>query len=506
MQANTGGTVESRMGKRRGARRARLAWLLVMLAALGAASTLSAQPPVVAASAVVGPPAREMLRFGQAVAGREGVVAIGAPTEGDVGNEPGAVAMVRVARGARGVVTHAVVGLLRSPMRSPRPVDAVGNHFGAAVALGDGVVAVGADTASVGEVGSEVGSAGAVECFRETAEARRWTHEGTVLAPRPEAGAEFGCAIALARELLVVGARREDSDAAWDAGRVHLYARMGAVGGWEWVQSLDAPAREPSAWFGAAVAADSAWIAIGAPGEAGGAGAVHLFGRATNGRYALLATLRSPRPSAAAWFGAAIALQGSTLVVGEPGCAVEGVRSGAAWLYELALSAREPILLRAPTPSQGMAFGQSVAIDAQRVLVGAPGFDAVDPALPGDPAGGTIEDCGRAFLFERAERGAHGVPSQVLRAPTESPMALCGSSATLLTIPAADARFGVPAAVLGHLYLEEESLAPSPGAAVYELPTARTGPLDGAPPPGAVSSGCTTSPACASTGPPSRTR
>src|SRR5690606_16795290 len=91
--------------------------------------------------------------------------------------------------------------------------------------------------------------------------------------------------------------------------------------------------------FGAAIAEDGEWLAIGAPGDndrAFNGGAVYLFelgGAAPRLRHKLHAD--DPRPQA--WFGAALAIDGERLIVGG---ADELTRSfdtppghGAAWIF-----------------------------------------------------------------------------------------------------------------------------------------------------------------------------
>ena len=101
------------------------------------------------------------------------------------------------------------------------------------------------------------------------------------------------------------------------------------------------------------------------------------------------------------------------------------------------------------------------------ILVGAPGFD--DVVHDGDGGGGggsaTIEDCGRSYLFERSTAQL----SAALVAPASTPMALFAYRVTLTSVPTDSTATKRTIAVSGHLFVEEESFGPSPGAALFLL-------------------------------------
>lgn len=124
--------------------------------------------------------------------------------------------------------------------------------------------------------------------------------------------------------------------------------------------------------FGAAVALAGEWLIVGAPNDdtAGTkAGAVYAFRRDSTG-WAQRDKLISPEPADLDRFGAAIAFDGATLVVGAPGADVEGASGSAfvfdlvdgAWIYATALDAADP----PPTH-----YGRAVAVRGDRVAVGA---------------------------------------------------------------------------------------------------------------------------------------
>lgn len=500
-------------------------------------------------------------RLGETLAADGELLAIASPTDGDDALSAGQVAIVLLrppADGSAGAPgTIAPIALLKSHES--------GDHFGCALAVRrvkeagsaragtSTLVAVGADRAA--------GLTGAVELYwiqtaadaacgdgGDTTTTATTAHVATLLADDPQPGAEFGRALALGGgagepPLLAVGAPRHDLADAFDAGRVHLFrpARSpdGPTDPWFACATIAAPDPESSAWFGSAVALGAeasahTILAVGCPGEGahggasspggrrssvvGGAGAIHLYAVDARGHATWLTRLQSPSPEPHAWFGSALAIDGTALLVGEPRGAHAGLRCGRAWRFDLAALDRPAVPLM-PTqgsdPAElrawlqpGMGFGGAIAARDGVVIVGAPGFDA-PLALDGAAMSGigtrpadrrpppppheraTVEDTGLAFVFERGATS----PDRVLVGPSLLPMSLFGPSAAL--IPRSDGA-GCTAAI-GHLYLEEEAHAPSPGVALFDLPRAIRPEAPQRPPD-------TSGRACASTAPPSRSR
>jgi len=445
--------------------------LLTPVAALACAFELRAEPPMEQPAAWIAPDAG-VLRLGESVSTDGGFVAVGAPTAGDHGNEPGEVRIYRIepdGAGADRVHELARIAGWRA-----------GDHFGGSIAirrLPRGLLlAVGADGAD------------SVELFRADDEGRGWTHAATLSPLHADPGADFGAAIAITPDgcAVIVGARRADIGGSIDEGAAYLFELQAERDDWKQVALLTSPSPRMSGWFGSAVACTGDLIAIGAPGEesggAPGAGAVHLYRRATGIVIATVGSLRSPRPLSASWFGSSIALDASRIVVGEPRARVAGLRSGAAWCWSHGEPLPDATRFEPPHASDGLGFGMTLALGGDWLVVGAPGYDRTDASAP-------VEDCGLAVAFPLMD----DAPPRMLgaRAPLES--SLLGASIAIHS----GARG--PWALAGHLHVEEESTRPSPGVALFALTprcaaAAETDPPD------------TTGQASASTPPPSRRR
>jgi hypothetical protein len=479
---------------------------LALLAA-GEASEIARTPPPLDAALVIGPERPDIRRLGQAVAADGGLLAVAAPTDGDDALSRGFVSIHRMGVHRDGSLA------VRAEQTVVSNAPAPGDHFGASVSViarcadarGADLLAIGADRANAG--GSEAGAmAGAVEIFeRVTDEERPWRPTARLCANAPEPGASFGAAIAFdraQRARIAVGAPRHDAVGAFDAGRVHVFQRTASSTGavdrarWTEVASLSPPTPRMSMWFGAAVALDGEFLAVASPGddvatEAGrdavhAAGAVYLYRQTGGGgadsrpRYRLDRVLTAPVPEPSAWFGLAVALDDGVLAVGVPRArdTSEGAMPiGCVYLFDLDRPDIAPKRIDPPEGPTAHGFGQVLALRDGLLVIGAPSADAFER----DPRPATVEDAGAAWVYSLARGGFDAA----LNAPRPLPSGLFGSSCALGAVPATGlapvASAHTPLtqqaiAIIGHLFVEEESVAPSRGAALFALPTGHTGP------------------------------
>jgi hypothetical protein len=174
----------------------------------------------------------------------------------------------------------------------------------------------------------------------------------------PTDQAKFGDAVAIDGDTIVVGAPNV-GEAPYYRGAAYVQTRGGVL-----VKELNFPSLT-SIDFGDRVAISSDFVAVADSLEGGSAGAVYLYSRANYDA--------DPIPLVAGTtsrFGSGLALEGTTLVVGAHG-------DNKAYIYEYAEGDWVSVGTLAPpapsSPTLSDLFGWAVAISGNRISVGAPG-------------------------------------------------------------------------------------------------------------------------------------
>jgi hypothetical protein len=225
------------------------------------------------------------------------------------------------------------------------------------------------------------------------------TDAGTRLAPNDPGGQDFfGSNVAVQGDLAVVGAFNADNS----LGAAYVYRRESGI----WVQrtKLVAEDRSADSEFGENVKISGDRIAIGAPGDRNGIGAVYIF-RRTGNTWTQEAKLTANDPAENSFFADSIAFNHDMLISGADGASAPGAafagaayvfrRNGASWTQEAKLVANDP--------SVGAAFGLGTAIvDQDTLAIGASGAQA----------------SGAVYLFQR-RRGAWFQQSRLLPSSPE---------------------------------------------------------------------------------------
>lgn len=203
-------------------------------------------------------------------------------------------------------------------------------------------------------------------------------------------------------------------------GRAYVFARNGGV--WIQTQKLQPTPLQNNAFFGVAVAVDGDVIAIGAPGEdvpQSNGGAVYVFER-VGGVWQQVARLVPADVVASAGFGSAVAVRGTTVLIGAPGDSNAGGNfAGAVYVYERVggvWSQQQKIL--SPDPDFDDNFGEGLAFDGDRAVVG---------AIDDDHSG--VTDAGAAYVMERS--GGWWSVTTKLTAPNPTGASLFGECVTL---------------------------------------------------------------------------
>ncbi len=329
---------------------------------------------------------------------------------------------------------------------------AFGSSFGGAVAASSSYVVVGAPGADIGN-NSDAGQA-----FVFDAESRALLH--TLSNPAPSGGENYGAAVAVAGNRIVVGAWGDTVGTAFGAGRAFIY---NAVTGQQ-IAAIDNPGPIANDTFGFSVAASGNFIAIGEPrhdGVSNNQGAVHLYNASTGafvrtinhpepvqfgselfgwslsmagdmlvvgqGNFdrhkayvfnattgALVRTISDPVTSPSNAFGTVVATDGVTIAVGAPRSDTSATDSGSVYLFNASTGALARTILN-PLPAANDYFGAAIALADSTVAIGAYGSDV----------GGN--DIGAVYIFDTAS----GILGEALSNPTPNNLDQFGRSLAL---------------------------------------------------------------------------
>lgn len=252
------------------------------------------------------------------------------------------------------------------------------------------------------------------------------------------AGDEFGTAVAISGNTVVVGARHEKSlstlingdqsdDTGFYVGAAYVFVRQGT----HWVQQayLKAANAGESDRFGESVAISGDTIVIGARGESSSStgvngiasnnsapisGAAYVFVR-TGNTWTQQAYLKASNTDGGDQFGCSVAIHGNTAIIGAKresssstiingdqsdnsvagaGAAYVFVRSGGTWTQQA--------YLKAPNSENDDEFGFSVAIHGDTAVIGAYQEDSAAIGVNGNWADNSASNAGAAYVFVRS--------------------------------------------------------------------------------------------------------
>lgn len=244
------------------------------------------------------------------------------------------------------------------------PYAGADGHFGFSVAIGGGLVIVGAP----GETAGTSVQAGNAYVFDD--------HTGVLIQTLSGPAApysEFGFSVAIDGGMAVVGAPDQAANGEGNAGVAYVYDAQTAT----LLQQLVSPNAEQAGNFGYTVAVAGRLAVVGAPGENlvnnDYSGRVYEFDSHT-GR--LIRTITSPNlqspvdPDQRTEFGAAVAISGNDLIVGAP---ASGTGAPEIFPFAYVLDARTGAVIQyilSPDPLEYENFGEAVAISNGLCVVG----------------------------------------------------------------------------------------------------------------------------------------
>jgi hypothetical protein len=247
---------------------------------------------------------------------------------------------------------------------------AAGDEFGLTVSVSGETIAVGARL-----VDSQAVNTGAAYIFAR--DDGNWRQVRKLTASDAKAGDIFG-RVSIDKDLLLVSADLND-DRGSNAGKAYAFQNRGG----EWVEEARITASDGAAVdeFGVSLALKggvAVFGAVGSDAQSEDSGAAYVFER-REGRWQA--------------FGYSVATSDDTIVVGAPNHGGAGLRAGAAYVFERRGGIwTEAARLTASDVAPGMWFGNSVAIDRNRIVVGML-FSGED------------KRSGSAYVFERGAAG-----------------------------------------------------------------------------------------------------
>ncbi len=317
-----------------------------------------------------------------------------------------------------------------------------GDGFGYSVAIsGDtAVVAAWGQNGAATGVNGDQGDEGAIAsgaAYVFVRDAAGWSQQAYLKASNTDAFDRMGGSLAISGDIVVIGAREEDSNAtgvngdqddnsAERAGAAYVFARNGTV--WSQQAYLKASNTAAGDVFGYSVAVSGDTVVVGAISESSNAtgvngnqgddstmesGAVYVFVR--NGAvWSQQAYLKASNPDVSDFFGVAVAISGDSIVVGasSEGSSATGVngdqgddsleRAGAAYVFVRDGTVwSQQAYLKASNTDAGDVFGLAVAISSDTVVVAAQKEDSNATGSEGDQDDNSVENSGAVYVFVR---------------------------------------------------------------------------------------------------------
>jgi hypothetical protein len=284
-------------------------------------------------------------------------------------------------------------------------------QFGNAVAVEHDTIVVGAwRTSGVGSF------QGAAYVFKRSGTS--WAQEQKLTAPDAAAGDYFGSAVAISGDTVLIGAYHEGDPPLYEAGAAYVFVRSGTT--WSFQQKLthlDAALAEN---FGVSVALQGDTAVVGAWWAAETAGRAFVFERfgiSWVETHVLMGSETLPDDL----FGCSIAMSGNYLIIGAYGDDSESglLDVGSAYVFVKEFGTwHEVSRLTAQSPAEADLFGLSVAMDGDMAAVGAPFAN-----------GSAGVDQGLVRVFRRA--GGSWLPTSTIYASDAQPSDLFGTAVGL---------------------------------------------------------------------------
>jgi uncharacterized delta-60 repeat protein len=199
-----------------------------------------------------------------------------------------------------------------------------------------------------------------------------WSPQQKLMANDGSGGDYFGISVAISGDTVIVGSEFTVINAELEAGEAFIFSRNGTT--WTKQAKLLEPVTALRlSYFGASVAVNGDTAVVGSPIDSNnGNGAAYVFVRSNN-VWSVQPPLLPSNPSGADEFGNSVSVSGDTIIVGAPAHDVNGVNDqGAAYVFTRTGNAwSQQQILTASDGSVGNVFGNSVAISGNQLVIGA---------------------------------------------------------------------------------------------------------------------------------------
>ncbi|MHC4976917.1 MAG: hypothetical protein ACYTF7_09985 [Planctomycetota bacterium] len=244
------------------------------------------------------------------------------------------------------------------------------DYFGYSVAL-DG------DTALIGAYGDDDGGSDSGSAYVFVRSGTTWTEQDKLTSSDAAASDLFGRSVALDGDTALVGAR-EDDDGGSSSGSAYVFVRSGAT--WTEQDKLTASDAATFDAFGASVALDGDTALVGASGDdddGSSSGSAYVFVR-SGSTWTEQAKLTASDAALSAFFGVSASLEGDTALIGASGANHGGLSSGSAYVFvRSGTTWSEQAKLGPSDGGVNDYFGYSVSLSGNTALIGARGDDEV---------------------------------------------------------------------------------------------------------------------------------
>ncbi|RMD94731.1 MAG: T9SS C-terminal target domain-containing protein [Calditrichaeota bacterium] len=270
-----------------------------------------------------------------------------------------------------------------------------GNLFGASVAFSGDYLLIGAPGAKNGT--------GAAYIFRHTGTG--WMQEAKLTASdgsNQERYNDFGWAVALDGDLAVIGAAKKYfiTNIPPEVGAAYVFKRTAS--GWIEQKKLTAPTEVAGEFFGYAVSLSGTKMLIGAAGVGGGQlskGAAYLF-EFKNNDWMMTAKLTASDAAEGQFLGSSVWLSDGLALVGAPSCCFTG---GAVYVFKNNNGVwQEQAKFKPSDDSGGNLFGSAISGSNDIFLIGSEGWGQLT---------------GKAYVFQSTANGIEQVTAFSLNYP-----------------------------------------------------------------------------------------